>query len=303
MHPTRLPLRHLLLALACVCAWGGNFVVIRLGLADLPPLLLAALRFGLVALLALALPRPPLPWRDLLVYGLLWGVLQFGCLFVAMAMGMPTGLTSVVAQSQAIFTLLFLAMAGHLRLRWLHAAVIVLAAGGITLLALDQAVPIPPLALAVGLAGAAGWAAGNLYARTFAERGVRIDSVAFVAWISVPAAFGLLLLSVANGDLAALHWPGAPALPSIAALLLYQALVAQLFGALAWNQLLRHHGPAVVAPYSLLVPVVGIALAWLLLGERPGPLQWAGSLLFLLALVLNSLVIRPATVTPGTSRA
>ena len=42
-----LPLRHFLLALAVVAVWGTNFVVIRVGLNHLPPLLFATLRFTL----------------------------------------------------------------------------------------------------------------------------------------------------------------------------------------------------------------------------------------------------------------
>ena len=50
-----LPLRHLLLALAVVAVWGTNFVVIKLALGHLPPLLFAALRFTLAALPAVFL--------------------------------------------------------------------------------------------------------------------------------------------------------------------------------------------------------------------------------------------------------
>jgi O-acetylserine/cysteine efflux transporter len=61
-----IPFPHVLLALAVIAVWGSNFVVIKLGLAQLPPLLFAALRFTLAALpLVFILPRPAVPWRNL----------------------------------------------------------------------------------------------------------------------------------------------------------------------------------------------------------------------------------------------
>ena len=71
-----------LLALLVVVVWGLNFVVIKLGLHNMPPLMLAGLRFMLVAFPALLfVARPAIPLRLLLGYGLtikLWPV----CLFV-----------------------------------------------------------------------------------------------------------------------------------------------------------------------------------------------------------------------------
>ena len=101
-----LPLRHLLLALAVVAVWGTNFVVIKLALGHLPPLLFAALRFTLAALPAVfLLPRPAVGWGNLAAYGLLIGVGQFGVMFVAMNGHISPGLASLVVQLQVFFTI------------------------------------------------------------------------------------------------------------------------------------------------------------------------------------------------------
>ena len=64
----RLPWRHALLALAVVAVWGTNFVIIKVALSALPPLLLGVLRFGLALLPAvLFIPRPAVPWHDVQV--------------------------------------------------------------------------------------------------------------------------------------------------------------------------------------------------------------------------------------------
>src|SRR5690606_2101036 len=93
--------RHIAPALLLALCWGLNFVVIKVALGDVPPLLLAALRFGLAALPCLVLPRPALSWRVLVAVAATIYVGQFGLLFPAMAVGMPPGLASIGLQVQA----------------------------------------------------------------------------------------------------------------------------------------------------------------------------------------------------------
>src|ERR1700712_1314524 len=107
-----MPLRHVLLAVAVAATWGLNFVVIDVGLEQVPPLVLCALRFALVGFpLAFFVRRPRIPWRLIVGIGVALGVVKFGLLFTSMDVGMPAGLASVVLQTQAPFTLL-LAAAG-----------------------------------------------------------------------------------------------------------------------------------------------------------------------------------------------
>ncbi len=96
-----------LLALLVVVVWGLNFVVIKLGLHNMPPLMLAGLRFMLVAFPALLfVARPAIPLRLLLGYGLTISFGQFAFLFCAIGLGMPAGLASLVLQAQAFFTII-----------------------------------------------------------------------------------------------------------------------------------------------------------------------------------------------------
>jgi uncharacterized membrane protein len=101
----------LALALLVVVVWGVNFAVIKTGVAEVPPLLLGALRFLLAACPAVFFLRPPkVPWRLYLAYGMTISVGQFAFLFSAIHLGMPSGLASLVLQSQAFFTMLFAAL-------------------------------------------------------------------------------------------------------------------------------------------------------------------------------------------------
>src|SRR5438552_18103741 len=70
-----MPRRHVVLALVVAVCWAVNFVVIDIGLESFPPLLFAALRFGLTAFPAIFfLPRPDVGWRAVGALGRCVGV-------------------------------------------------------------------------------------------------------------------------------------------------------------------------------------------------------------------------------------
>ena len=131
MHAA-LPLRHFFLALAVVAVWGTNFVVIKLALGELPPLLFAALRFTLALVPAMFfLPRPAVSWQNLALYGVLIGVGQFGLLYMAMTRFISPGIASLVVQTQVFFTIgLSMLMAGE-RVRGFQWFALLLATSGI----------------------------------------------------------------------------------------------------------------------------------------------------------------------------
>lgn len=158
-----------------VCAGLGRqlFGDPRWGLQDLPPLAFVSLRFGLVVLLIPFVPRPNTSWRTIVVYGLGWGAVQFSGLFLAIHHGMPTSLSSVLAQSQVFFTMLFGMV---LRLESLSARKglsLGLALIGLSIIASDESAEVPLIAMALSLMGAAGWASGNIVVRIVATAGQR----------------------------------------------------------------------------------------------------------------------------------
>ena len=101
----RLAPRDFALILAVVTLWGFSFVPIKVGLTEIPPFALAALRFLFAAVPLVFFVKPPrIPLRFVIAYGIGIGVCQFGLLFLGMAHGMPAGLASLVLQLQAAFT-------------------------------------------------------------------------------------------------------------------------------------------------------------------------------------------------------
>src|SRR5690606_42156693 len=93
--------KDLLLALLVIVVWGMNFVVIKVGLHGMPPMLMGALRFMRAAFPAiLMVRRPQVPLRWMLAYGMTISLGQFACLFYAMYVGMPAGLSALWLPAQ-----------------------------------------------------------------------------------------------------------------------------------------------------------------------------------------------------------
>lgn len=292
--------KDLLLALVVIIAWGLNFVVIKVGLDGLPPMLLGALRFALVAFpAALFIKRPKLPWRWLLAYGVTISLGQFAFLFEAMANGMPPGLASLVLQSQAFFTLFFAALFLRERLRPASVLGLLVAAGGLALIGFEGAHPTPLLAVLLTLCAAASWAMGNIITRRFGN----VNLVGLVVWGALIPPLPFLGLSWwLDGEQRIVDSLLHIQLSSILSLA-YLAFIATMLGYGLWSTLLSRYPAGKVAPFSLLVPVIGLSSSALLLGERLGALQWAGGALVMVGLLINVFGPRLWAARPGAQAA
>ena len=276
--------KDLLLALLVIIVWGLNFVVIKVGLQGMPPMLMGALRFMLAAFPAiLFVHRPQVPLRWMLAYGMTISVGQFAFLFYAMHVGMPAGLASLVLQSQAFFTLFFAALFLGERLRGSNLFGLLVAASGLLLIGLQGGQAMTLAGFALTIAAASMWALGNVVTRKLGK----VNLVGLVVWGSLIPPLPFLALSL---------WLEGPELISQSLrslgldsllVLAYLAFGATILGYGLWSRLLSRYPASQVAPFSLLVPVVGISSSALLLGERLGGLQMVGAALVMAGLLIN----------------
>ena len=288
---------HVLQALLVVLIWGVNFVVIRWGLNEVPPFLLAAARFSLVVFPAIFfIKKPNVPWRWLIAYGLFNSFGQFALLFWAMKVGMPAGLASVVHQAQVFFTLIFSVLILQQRTQvtqWLGLMIAVL---GLALIAYGKNVgsaagmQMTTVGLLLNLLGAASWAMGNVVVSAMRRAGIQPEPFGLVIWSSLIPIVPFLLISGlferhVYPDWQAISWHS-----MVSAL--YLAWAATLLGYGLWSRLLSQYEPNRVAPFTLLVPVVGLLTAWLVLGERLNFWQLWGSACLLIGLAVNVLGLR-----------
>jgi len=262
-----LPPLHLLLALGVTAVWGSNFVVIKYGVEHLPPLTLALLRFALAFFpLALFLPRPKVPWRNLTAYGVLIGAGQFGLLFTAMRADITPGLASLVVQAQAFFTIGLAVWLNGERPAAYQIAALLAASAGIVTIALHTDGSATPLGLILVLCAAASWAGGNMVNRAAGP----VNMLAYVVWSSLFALPPLLGFALALEGWERMTAGIASADGKTWAAVLWQSIGNTMFGYGVWGWLLGRHAAGSVAPLSLLVPVFGLGTSALVLGE---PLQ------------------------------
>lgn len=275
------------LAFIIIVVWGVNFAAIKLGLLGMPPLLLVALRFMLAAFPALLFLRPPkVPLRLYLSFGLTMSVGQFAFLFTAIHVGMPSGLASLVLQAQAFFTLVLTAL--WLKEKW-HGnqlAGLALAAGGLMLIGSAHGVSMPLAGFLLTLAAAFMWACGNLVSRAVGHYGP-MNQLAFVVWASLVPPLPLLAMSWfmegPEAMTAALQNTSAQTLMALA----YIAWASTLFGYSAWNFLMSRYPVNRIAPFTLLVPLVGLSTGWIVFGETLKPVHFAGGALLMVGLLVN----------------
>ena len=279
-----MPLRHILLALLVVAIWGFNFVVIKLSVEALPPILAAALRFAAAAFPAVLLVKPPRtsPWI-VVAFGLSFGLALYGFLNLGMAWGMPAGLSSLVLQTQAFFTMVmaFLLLGERpSRYQVIGAAI---AFGGIAVIASERLEATSLLPLGMVILAAMSWGLANV----ITKKAGRVNAISFTVWGSLVAPLPLLLLSLLTEG-----WPAVSAALagfslSDAGLIAFLAYPATLLGGGIWSWLLGKHPASVVAPFTLLVPITGLASGYLVLGETVTRIEIFGALLVIGGLIVT----------------
>jgi O-acetylserine/cysteine efflux transporter len=290
MKPQSLTWQHALLAIAVATVWGSNFVVIKVALHQMPPMLFAALRFTFAFLpAAFFVKRPNVPWAHLAAYGLLIGVGQFGSIFFAMNGYISPGLTSVVVQTQVVFTILLSVWIEGERVRSFQWIALAMAVAGIAVIAWHVDPTTTIVGLLLILFAALNWAAGNMVTKRSGKVSGQVDMLGYMVWSSLFAVPPLFVLAffidgwpaIENGLLRAnaFAWGG----------VLWQSFGNTLFGFGVWSWLLARYPTATVAPTALLVPVVGLASAvWFL--DEPLPFwKIAATVLVVGGLAVNML--------------
>jgi len=290
--------RDRLLALLVAVCWGLNFPATALALQHFPPLLMVALRFGILAIPTLILiPRPRVKLRWLVGTGLGIGVLQFSFLYLGMAAGMPAGLASLVLQASAPFTVVLAGIFLAERITRRQVIGVVLAVAGLGAIAVHRGETAALLPVVLTLAGALGWATGNLCSRQAAAP----NPFHLTLWMSVIPPVPMLAISllvegpqrIATALTTMFTWQALPAVSG----LLYIIVIATVLGYGIWNGLLARYPSSSVAPFSMLVPIVGVLSSWAMFGERIDAIEAVAGAAVLAGLAIS--VLPESAVRPG----
>jgi O-acetylserine/cysteine efflux transporter len=288
----KMPVHHNLLALLIATIWGLTFVSIKSALQTVPPFALSFWRFLLAAIpLVFFVGAPQAPWRWLFGYGIAIAIGQFVVLFIAMKLGMPAGLMSLVVQTQVFFTIgLSVVLFGETVQRAQLIGAII-ASLGLIVIGMDKLKDGIGLAFALVLFAAFAWGVGNVIAKHVARvakaRGqAPISPMNFIAWTSVAAVPPLATISWLTEAPGALWVPTAQVSWTLTFHLCVLAYFAQVFGYGLWAHLLTRYPASSVSPFALWVPVAGMSATAYFFGESLTSTQLFGALIVISGLAV-----------------
>jgi O-acetylserine/cysteine efflux transporter len=277
------------IAVLVAVIWGLAFVASRIALDEFSPELMTTLRFAIAAIPCLFVRRPDVSWPLLIAISFSLFLGQFLSQAFAIAHGVPVGLSSVIVQSQALFTIAFAAMLFSERPTRTQTIGIGIATTGLLMICGTVGYDFSISAFAILMISPVSFAIGNLLLR----RAQDVRMFDLFAWLCLVAAVPLFALTlVSNGPqptwFALTHM-------SLTGLLCMLALggLSTSIAYWLWGRLLRDYPAAQVVPFALLVPFVGSAASSVVFGETFGPLRLAGMVTVVGGIAVMLLAKRP----------
>jgi len=292
----------ILLAFAIIYfVWGSTYLAIRVGVREVPPFLLAAIRF-LVSGIVLygwmrmkGIPSPSLrQWGGATLLGALIFLVDYGCLFWA-EQKVPSGIAAVVLATIPVFiTLLEIVFLRTQRLTVRLGFALLLGLCGVAVLTGQSfsfgEVPINRAGALALLVASFTWSVATILTRRIQLPASKPMSAAAQM---IAGGIQLLILAAFSGEFAGFRLQSVSwnAWFSLA----YLIVAGSIAGFTAYIWLLHYESPTKVGTYAYVNPVVAVALGYFVGGEAVGPRTVVGALLILVS------VITIAT-TPSKSR-
>jgi len=277
------------IAVLVAVIWGLAFVASRIALNEFSPELMTTLRFSIAALPCLFVTRPKVSWTVLASISFTLFLGQFLAQAFAIAHGVPVGLSSVIVQSQALFTIAFAAIAFREMPTPLQTLGIGIATTGLVMICGTVGFDFSAGAFAVLMISPISFAIGNLLLRQAKD----VPMFDLFAWLCLVPPLPLLALALlTDGPQAALNSLIHISLTGLVCMLALGAISTSIAYWL-WGRLLRDYSAAQVVPFALLVPFVGAAASTLVFGERFGPLRLSGMVIVICGIAVMLLSKRP----------
>ncbi len=272
---------HLLAFVAVMVVWGGNFVVAKIGLSQLPPILLVGLRFAIVA--ALLVPFVRVPRGKLLgiaAVSVVLGLVHFSMMFTGLS-GIDASTAAISIQLQVPFAALLAAVAFGETLGWRRALGMAIAFAGVVIIAGEPRLQGAYGSLALVIGAALIWAVANVLVKRLGE----IDGTQLNAYMALFAFPQQLLASyVLEGG----QWQAMVSADwlTVGLVLLYQSVIVVGLGYGMWYALLGRYDVNIAMPFTLLVPFFGVASGVIFLGDVITLPFLAGGLLTILGVAI-----------------
>lgn len=287
--------QHLALMVLVQFLWGVNFAVAKYGIDHFAPIFFVALRFSLVAVLLIfvvGLPKRAMLKR-LIPLSVTMGVMHFTLIFLGMK-NLDAATSSIAVQLQTPFAAILAAFFLGETLGWRRILGMVIAFGGVILIAGEPRFSANPWPLMAVIGAALVWAIGNVQVKALGDE---LDAVTLNGWIAILAAPQLLIASwLIEGP----QWQHIPEVGWQGwASLLFQAIVIAIFTYWIWYNMMRRYPVNQVMPFTLLLPLIGVAAGAVMRGEEVTWQMMVGGLATVAGVAII-VIRRPAVVAPAT---
>ena len=279
-------LSHILLGILTAAIWGFNFVFVKLGLQEMPPLLFCAIRFFLVSIpIVFFIPKPSVPFKKVISYGLITFALQFGLMMVALKTDIPAGLSALILQVQVFFSLFFALIFLKERLTQQQIFAAIICFSGLGIIWTHMTYGTSWIGFCLEIAYALSAAVSNVLIKKMDN----VEPLNLIAWgglVSVPALIMFsLVFEGASEIIPSMHrisWMGILALG-------YGAYISTWVGYGFWNQLIKKYSISSIIPFLLLVPLFGMLGSYLIFHESLPQWKLAAGLLIVFGLSIHCL--------------
>ncbi|WP_075533566.1 EamA family transporter [Moritella viscosa] len=266
MHRSSISPIHLIIIVAVTCLWGFNFSVIKAGVDNQDPFILAGLRFTFAAFPAILFVRKPdVDWRYIALYGITFGVGVWGMMSMSIYMGLSAGITSLTLEFSAFISVLmgFFFLKEHINMSLKIGLALSLL--GLVFIANITDGSVTSIGLILALIGAFSFSSISLMVKKIDIN----DMFAFIAWSCLFAPLPLFAMAyVVNGvnlysELTILN------LTSFGSIL-FQAYPTTLLGYWIWNKMLTKYPLSMMSSFKLLVPIFALIGSVIFYDEQLG---------------------------------
>ena len=270
--------------------WGFNFVIIRWGVEDTTAISMTVLRFFFTAFpIIFFIKRPNVSMWIVALYGILFGGGIWGLVNIAISIGLPSGITSLLLQLSVFFSLFVTAIIYKEKFSTSQIFGIIFMALGYALILWKNIENPIFLGIVLVVLSALSWTICNVIVRTTKPDNI----VIFIVWSSIFVPIPIVLMVSVEQYLSQgmIIWSSIFDIPNAQGWvsILFQAYITTLLGYGVWTKYIVQHGLSNVVPYSLLVPISGLFFGWLLYDENLTNVEVFSSVVIILGLLVSFL--------------
>lgn len=255
-------LKDFLIGILVSLTWGGNFIMVKLGLDYLPPLLMTFLRFALVTAILLPIaPKPDISWRIITMIAFVLGLVHHGALFIALWLGVDLAIGVIVMQCSVPVTALlgFIFLSEKLNLKSIFG--IAVAFCGIIIIVDGPKMTNSAIAITFLIIAVMGLAIFNILVRKIGEFNV----ISMTAYSGLITAIMLLPLTIILEEP---YFYLLPKIPLIAGLSIFYTALSSIVGFGLWFYLLQRYPVGIVSPFFIFTPICALFFYVIFLGEN-----------------------------------